>query len=410
MHNTIQTREQKPDFAGTSSVTARPHADGRPTFAIACWLLALIAFAQLITVGAALTARNNSSSVTAGIAPSATVPSGSIQPRSLEDILASVGSTPSSTSSHRAAQDDAAPPVSMAALPHSSPLASIPSMAAAPPLPAIADPVVERLVQESRALQMDGDMMRAMLKLDEAARIDSAEPAVIYQKALLFEEMGILIKAADHYQQVQQMGIKAGVYFKMAANKLIKGMDVAHAHRPIISIGPMNTRKDNGPTGSKRANVAITILARPDQQINPADVHVQVHFYDKLNGGEIKKASNIAQIKKSWSDNRCDWKDPGNEETLRISYTIPEASLVDNHLLGRREFCGYVVELLYKGEVIDQQAQPRRLHSVHSRITSPINKQWNPLPWLPSDDNSLLPGKGDHGYGDNPTLPPLPTR
>ena len=410
MHNTIQTREQKPDFAGTSNVTARPHAAGRPTFAIACWLLALIAFTQLVTVGAALTARNKPSSLATETAPNTSIPSGPIEPRSLEDILASVGNNPSSASSHGGISDHIAPPLRIKALPLSSPASATPPQAGVPILPIIADPVVERLVRESRTLQLDGDMMRAMLKLDEAQRIDPSEPAVIYQKALLFEEMGISIKAADHYQQVQQMGIKAGVYFKMAANKLIKGMDVAHAHRPLISIGPMNTRKDIGPTGSKRANVAITILARPDQQINPADVHVQVHFYDKLNGGEIKKASNLAQIKKSWADNRCDWKDPGNEETLRISYTIPEASLVDNHLLGRREFCGYVVEVLYKGEVIDQKAQPRRLHSVHSRITSPINKQWNPLPWLPDDDNSLLPGKDAHGYGDTPALPPLPTR
>jgi len=409
MQSTLQNQYREPGVSAPASVVVQHPATRRPTFAIACWLLALLAFAQLLTVGAAITVRNKPSSVATA---QTSIPVRPVSPRSLEDILASVGNKPSPASSYGGISDHTAPPLRINAIPLSSPVLATPPQADVPILPTIADPVVERLVRESRTLQLDGDIMRAMLKLDEAGRNDPAEPAVIYHKALLFEEMGMLIKATDHYQQVQQTGIKAGVYFKLAANKLTKGMDVAHARRSVISIGPMNTRKGKGKDlmGSENADVTITILARPDKPINPADVHVQIHFYDKVNGGEIKKASTLAQIKTSWGDNKLDWQDPGNEETLRISYSIPETHLTDEHLLGRREFYGYVVELLYKGEVIDQQAQPRRLHSVHSRLMAQTQKQGNLLPWLPSDDNSLLPGKGDHGYGDNPTLPPLPTR
>ncbi|MBT8044909.1 MAG: hypothetical protein KJO79_08155 [Verrucomicrobiae bacterium] len=390
-----------------SGDSARGHH--RPTFTIACWLLALIAFAQLITVGTALTVRKHRPAETArNSTPQVSTPLTPIQPRSLAEILASVENQPSSAGPRNYPADDIAAPTR---IPAQQPATNFPPAAtAAPQFPVIADPVVERLVQESRGLKMDGDMMRSMLKLDEAGRIDPSEPAVIYHKALLFEEMGLLVKAADHYQQVQQMGLKAGMYFKLAANKLTKGMDVAHANRPVISIGPMTTRKGTGPMGAKKADVSITILARPDKPVNPADVHVQIHFYDKVNGGEIKKASSIAQIKSSWGDNKLDWKDAGNEETLRISYTIPEADLADEHLLGRREFYGYVVELLYKGEVIDQQARPRRLHSVHGSKMAPIPSPEDPMPWLPGDNNSLLPSKDGHGYGNNPTLPPLPSR
>lgn len=421
MNTTIPTQSHGPEVSEPPGPGAAPPKPGssaspRPTFAIACWILALLAFAQLITVGTALTVQNNKPQIvtTTTIAPQrvhVTEPTVAIQPRSLAQILESVGNEP--MTGHSALTAGSAPSVRIpAAIPSNTAIRSTPSVPAAssPEFAAIADPVVERLVQESRSLHMDGDMMRSMLKLDEAGRIDPGEPAVIYQKALLFEDMGLLIKAADHYQKIQQMGIKAGMYFKLAANKLTKGMDVAHAHRPVISIGPMNTRKGPGPMGSKHADVSITILARPDKPINPADVHVQIHFYDKVNGGEIKKASSIAQIKSSWGDNKLDWKDPGNEEMLRVSYDIPDADLADEHLLGRREFYGYVVELLYKGEVIDQQAQPRRLHSVHGSKIAPIPQPNYPMPWLPDDDGTLLPRKGDDGYGDNPALPPLPTR
>ncbi|MCP5534833.1 MAG: hypothetical protein H7A51_01205 [Akkermansiaceae bacterium] len=414
MKNTIPSHTPASGGSGNSSPPGPgPHKTApRPTFVVACWLLALLAFTQLITVGTALTVRgpHPDEVVNNATAPVVSAPQEPIQPRSLSEILASVGNTPSETNPDGVDAADTSPSIRV---PAHTPPSTPPAVAAtsnSPQLPTIADPVVERLVMESRTLHMDGDMMRSMLKLDEAERLDPGEPAVIYQKALLFEDMGIYIKAADHYQKVQQMGVKAGVYFTLAANKLTKGMDVAHAHRPVISIGPMTTRKSKGAMGAKHADVSITILARPDKPINPSDVHVQIHFYDKVNGGEIKKASSLAQIESTWGDAKLDWQDPGNEESLRVSYTIPEADLADEHLLGRREFYGYVVELLYKGEVIDQQAQPRRLHSVHGSKMAPIPDEENPMPWLPDDDNSLLPGRTDHGYGDNPASPPLPTR
>lgn len=375
----------------------------RPTFLVACWLLALLAFAQLITVGAALRAGNLEPALSKAIkTPAPVAITGPISPRSLDEILATEGYSPMPDPG---STEKPAPSISIDAssttleIPMNEP-ASIASQQVI-----IADPLVERLLSESRALQMDGDMMRAMLKLDEAGRIDPTEAAVIYHKGLLFEEMSLYEKAADQYLQVQQMGIQTGVYFKLAAKKLTKGMDVAHAHRPVISIGPMKVRRAPGTMSAKQADVSINILARPDKPINPADVNVQLYFYDKLNGGEIKKALDSSHIEKRW-DSRVDWQDAGNEETLNISYTIPEVHLADAHLFGQRTFFGFVVELLYKGEVIDQQASPRRLNSIHGNNISPEFE----TPWLSRDQNSLLPGKHDLDDGEEASLLQLPRR
>ena len=382
----------------------------RPTFLIACWLLALLAFAQLITIGAAFTSERTVAASPKAVTKAVSAPVSinklkPIEPRSIAKILESIGPLPSSTTPAAGSNSTTH---AVAVLATTEGTESNTTIAVTPSgygSSMIADPVAERLVRESRALQLDGDMMRAMLKLDEAARRDPSEAAVIYHKGLLFEEMGLYTKAADQYQQVQQMGIKAGAYFRLSAKKLTKGMDVAHAHRPVISIGPMNARPGNGVMASKQTNVAVTILARPDKAINPADVHVQVHFYDRLNGGEIKKASSLAKIDYSW-DEPADWKGASREETVHFSYAIPEADRAEAHLFGRREFFGYVVELVYKGEVIDQQASPRRLNSIHGDHISP---QYNhPLPWLPGDQNSLLPSKDDFDYDDD--LPSLPQR
>ena len=82
------------------SQSAAVHVAGRhprPTFTITCWLLALIAFAQLITVGTALAVRSGQAVEVTQVqnGPSINPSQEPIQPRSLAEILASVADGPS---------------------------------------------------------------------------------------------------------------------------------------------------------------------------------------------------------------------------------------------------------------------------------------------------------------------------
>jgi len=402
MHTAPLTQGVEPQLNSLHRSAPQP----RPTFGIACWLLAMLAFAQLITVGTALAVRSDQpvqqQMLTVGEAPKVIEP---IAPRTVAQILADMSPAvlPAFAAHGLLADHESSIPTPV--IPQVVPEVA-PSRAAS----VIANPRVERLVQESRNLYLEGDMMRAMLKLEEAGRIDPDECAVIYQKGILFEGMGIFTQAADQYVQIQQMGlVKAGRYYRMAADKLTKGMYTASSRRSTIAIGPMKLNKGAGLDSGRRAEVAVTLLARPDIEVLPDDVEVQVHFYDKVNGGDIKKAASNAEILSHWADAKVDWRDAGNEETLRVSYTIPRADLAEQHLLGRREFYGYVVELLYKGEVIDQQAHPRNLHSIHSGPKVPAYQDDLGMPWLPGDDNSLLPGK-EETLDDYDSYAPLPSR
>ncbi|MGB0775143.1 MAG: tetratricopeptide repeat protein [Akkermansiaceae bacterium] len=385
--------------------TARASAvTSRPTFSIACWLLALLAFAQLITVGTALAVKQQKPIIvqqTAAPAPPVvSTPLGDVKPRSLEEILRSVGDGPST---ELAGSPLSGTPAAPAQAPLIAPIAPKNQM------PLIRSPRVERLVKESRKHHLEGDMMRAMLKLHEAEAIDAKEPAIIYQKGLLLEEMGNLPAAADEYQKLQQMGAKIGVYFQLSARKLRLGMDTAKARRNAIAIGPMKTAKGQGAEAKTHADVSITLLARPDKDVLSKDVEVQVHFYDRLDGKEIKKALPSAAINTRWVTLPIDWKAAGNEETLQVSYTIPAGNYADEHLLGKREFYGYVCELIYKGEVVDQQAWPRRLNNIHGggRLQPDLGV---PDPWLPDgiDDGGILPHK--NGGLVDPANLPLPTK
>ena len=387
----------------------------RPTFPVACWLLGAIAFVQLISMGFAVVMRSSAS-----VAQSITEPAeisnslAPIAPRSLEEILNSVegGSVSADvaeplrvTAKQGGTQIDYLKQYSPSVVPNDL------------QLPMIANPRVERLVKEARNLHLEGDMMNAILKLDEAERIDAKEVAVTYQKGLIFEEMSLFVKAADQYQKIQQLGVKGGVYFSLAAKKLTQGMDTIESRRNVISIGPSNTKKIRSAEGLKQANITISVLGRADTIINPDDVVLNIYVYDQVNGagqGAIKRSNATSIIEQSWVDSVVDWKGIGNQETINIAYTIPQTQFNDNYLLGSREFYGYVVELLYKGEAVDQQASPRRLHSIHSRsLASPSgpfgSKELDTPSWMNGDSNSLLPRRGEP-FNEPIVFPPLPSR
>ena len=110
--------------ASPSQITPEQHSrvasKPRPTFSIACWLLALVAFAQLITVGTALTVRSSlpTPAITETSLPIPSATQEPIQPRSIAEILASVGEQPT-TESYQPFRVPATPPLpSQEHLPH----------------------------------------------------------------------------------------------------------------------------------------------------------------------------------------------------------------------------------------------------------------------------------------------------
>ena len=93
------------------------------------------------------------------------------------------------------------PPPEPVPLPPARPLAA----------PPIADPVVERLVQEARTARVAGDMATAINKLDEARETAPKEPSVLYEIGLSYEAMAaydprLADQAADAYQEVFALG------------------------------------------------------------------------------------------------------------------------------------------------------------------------------------------------------------
>ncbi len=366
------------------SEVSPPQAKGNwPVFAISCWLLALIAFVQLLVAGLALSTKLQESRQVRYIEreiPKTVViriPTPSIVPENVADPV--VSRPPN-------AQPAPAAPV-------------IPMLAPTPvSTPKIDDPRSERLVKEARIARVAGDMGLAIVKLDEARSQSPEEPNVHYELGLVHEQMGVFDVAAAHYEKVFQMGVSgAGSLYELAAGKLRDGFEQPDAMLGKLSLGRVRIFNDARNEDGQRVILTIPVQKAPAEDFDVNELAVSVTFFNRTSKGEILQLEDKSWVKEQWVTLPFDWA--GGEEDLRMTYQIPSQDEATSHLFGERTYYGQVVSLIYKGEVLDVQAWPRDLAARIPQQAAP-----NPGGELQPEFQDTLPPDFDPNL---PLLPPL---
>ena len=226
--------------------------------------------------------------------------------------------------------------------------------------PKIADPGSERMVKEARQARVAGDMGKAVMKLEEALSRSPEDPAVHYELGMVHEQLGVFDTAAKHYEKVFQMGVSgAGALYELAAGKLRDGFEQPDAMQGRLALG--RVRIFNNPNHEKGQRVILTIPVQksPADEIEVGEIAVSVVFFNRNARGEIIQLEDKSWVTEQWVTMPFDWT--GGEESLRMTYTIPDQDGPTEHLFGKRTYYGQVVSLIYKGEVLDVQAWPRDL-------------------------------------------------
>ena len=361
-----------------------PLAGRPPVFAISCWVLALMAFSQLLVSGLALATRFDESREVRTVIKE--VPK-----------LIAVRIPAAVTEQHRSSSVVSHPPV---VPPVAAPVAALP-----PPtpvtVPQVGDPRSERMVHEARQARVAGDMGLAIVKLEEALSQSPGDPSVHYELGLVHEQMGVFDTAAAHFEKVFQMGVSgAGSLYALAAGKLRDGFEQPDAMLGKLSLSRVRIFKDPDNEAGQRVILTIPVQKAPGEEIDVAEIAVSVTFFNRTSKGEVVQLEDKSWVTEQWLTMPFDWA--GDEESLRMTYVIPPQDGQTEHLFGGRTYYGQVVSLLYKGEVLDVQAWPRDLAAKIPR--SPAANSGDPL--LPDFQDSLPPG-----FDPNlPLLPPLPIK
>ncbi|WAC20116.1 tetratricopeptide repeat protein [Luteolibacter sp. SL250] len=369
-------------------------ASKAPIFPIACWAMGIVGFSQLVIAGMSLAERLEASK----------------QVRIVEKEVTKI--VPVEVPAKRPDRQDEAsivarPPVAPAPPPPVVPAPEPTPIAA----PAIADPLSERLVKEARKARVAGDIMAAITKLDEALKQSPDDPSVHYELGLMHETMGTYYKASAHYERVFQMGVSgAGALYELAAAKLRDGFEQPGDALGKLALGRVRIFKDTRVEKGERVILTIPVQKGPDAAIDPAEISVEVEFFNRNSKGEIMKAIDSPAMESSkdeWPSMPIDFA--GGEEPLRVTYAIQPQEGATGHLFGQEKYYGQIVSLFYKGEILDVQAWPRDLLGrAKAQPAQQMPVQEPSFDQLPPDINYNAPLLPTLEVPPIESLPPLP--
>ncbi len=250
------------------------------------------------------------------------------------------------------------------------------------PAASMALPEMIDLAKQVRGL---GDMQGALEVLKRADLQFPASPEVVAEMAQSYEQMGLTDKAAVLWKQIESMDpARAAGFADLAKRKLTSpGLDAApmvdDAGVKSLSLGACQAVRDSTVTNGEKVVLQIPILRQGNSIIDPAQVDIDVYFFDRVNGEKV--AQTIADEPVShWGAPPVDWAGLG-EEPLNVSYFLPSLTPGEIAAHGRRSYHGYVVRLYYQNKLQDVASEPRDL----------LDFGASQPPVLPGGVNPLLP-------------------
>lgn len=343
-------------------------------FGIACWTLGVLAFILLLMVGVSfsLSARTvvvekvvempvAVAAEAAPQAPSAAIEDGdpadvaavpgtsSEKPRSVEEMLRDADlSDPA---------DDPDPAAVAAAVPGGGNVSS--QAPRAPENPAEAMPPmteeVAELVKAARYAQIDGDLKVAVVKLEQAMRLEPDNPVVLYYYGLTYEWLRNADKSREFFLKVYTQREKAGKYFARAARHLQAGFSSPADLRGDMSFGTILEYRDPECPAGERVKLIVPILMKDGLNVRPEDLRVIVQFFDKVNGKKVEK-THAPEPSSRCVTEPADWAD--GEEIMEVTYYMPPLTEEETIAYGSLKYYGYTAKLYYKGEPMDCHASP----------------------------------------------------
>jgi len=238
-----------------------------------------------------------------------------------------------------------------------APLRPTPSAPADP----AANMTLEALLDLAKQVRGLGDMQGALEVLRQADLRFPARPEVLTELARCYEQMGLNEKAAAYWRQLSAQNPNRADGFRDLAQRRLStaaGLPAAESGR-VLALGACRAQRDAAAANGEKVLLRIPILRQGTAQVDPAQVDIDVYFFDRVNGQQV--ALTIADEPPSaWMAPPVDWRGIG-EEPLDVTYFLPTLTPGEVAAHGRRAYHGYVVRLYYQNKLQDVAAEPRDL-------------------------------------------------
>ncbi len=239
-----------------------------------------------------------------------------------------------------------------------------PSSAAFSPAPAAAggplDPRIAEYVETARQLRPLGDHAGAIAALKGADAIVPNHPAVLAELAAVHESLGDPEKARLVRSKIGALSSAAppaeSVLPPSTGLTTPSGFgESAIAVDKVLALGACQAARDPAVVRGERVVLRVPIRSQPGAAVNPAEVDIDVFFFDEVNGEKIEQTKADAPVS-SWANAPVDWRD--GLESLEVVYFMPEMNAEALRANGRRKFHGYIVKLYHQHKLQATAAEP----------------------------------------------------
>lgn len=259
--------------------------------------------------------------------------------------------------------------------------------------PPVLDPIVEALLKDARQARVEGDLIQALTKLQEAELREPRDPNVLYSLGATYEAFGIFDKARDNYYEVFNLGPNAGSLFEKASFKVAQGLVPDVKNLACLGWGRMTNpiQEQNG----ERRTLILPVEVDTNKDFDPMLFTPRVRFYEEVDGKIGQAIIRQGDSGSEWVTGTADWKD--GEEIAEVWYFVPDQDPATGLLFGQRKFYGFVAELYYDGRLSDIRAHPRTLlrEGLGESTMEELQRDLDNLDGLDLEDlsegNSLLP-------------------
>ncbi len=387
------------DFHGMSDSTRQSNPAKDRAYGVACCGLGVMAFMLLLLVGISFSLNERTVIIEKTVEKSAPAPQpatdargGVAAPPELVPPAPIAGDLRQRTVEEMLREADAADPLGdVAQAVNVEPVRRNDKRGSESKLPPAADEVmppmtheVAQLVKAARYAQIEGDMRLAVLKLEQALRLEPENPVVLYYYGLTYEWLRNADKSREFFLKVYMQREKAGRYFKRAATHLQTGFASPADMRGDMAFGPILEYRDPECPAGERVKLTVPVLMKDGLNVRPEDLHIRIQFFDKVNDKKVEM-TRAPQPAIRWTTEPVDWAD--GEEIMEVTYYMPPLTEEEIIAFGSLKYYGYTAKLYYKGEPMDCHAIPPVLFLLEQmKRNAPSG-----LPEYYEGDDGLLP-------------------
>lgn len=368
------------------SAADKNHKPNLGVFHVSCWILGLVAFVQLMSIGAAMALKGT----TRPEVETKVVTEYVVVPRPTPVRV----KPPKDAPKKEAAEEPVFDPL---LLPDRDTLNIPPVPKAMDVAPPIKNPIVERLIEEAREARITGDLVLAQTKLNEAEHLEGENANVLYDLAVNFDALRVYDKADEYYVRVVQLGpIEGGSLFAKASAKIERGR-IADL-KGLASLGLVRKSSPRRVAGGERRTVMMPVSVAPGREFDPELLDPRMNFFEEVDGKIQPAVITPDGSGFEWVSAPVNWDD--GEELAEVWYFVPDQDVREAYFSGERKFFGMVVELYYDGRLVDVMAQPRTLIKEMSHSKDP-KEAWDEdigpiLEMIENANGTLLPSQGDY--------------